>query len=77
MIRVRPVLAGARMRGDDLGLAALTIGALFYCRAKKRRVSVQECLTRYVDATALELQRSACWRCPQGKRNRGAFAMGG
>jgi hypothetical protein len=48
----------------------------FYCRSKKRRVSVGDCLEKYLDANAFEKQRSACWRCFQGKQTRMDFAVG-
>jgi len=54
--------------------AAETTG--FYCRSKKRRVSMMECLERYVDANAFENKRSACWRCYQGRKVRIDFAAG-
>ncbi len=42
----------------------------FYCGQRRRRVTLQKCLTDYVDANALCLRGSACWSCPQGKINR-------
>lgn len=48
----------------------------FYCRSKKRRVSMEECLERYVDANAFENKRSACWRCYQGRKVRTDYAAG-
>jgi hypothetical protein len=49
---------------------------LFYCRSKKRRVQVSDCLERYVDANAFDKKRSACWRCYQGKKTRTEFSHG-
>jgi hypothetical protein len=54
----------------------LRIGTLFYCRSKKRRVPVEDCLEKYVDANAFDKKRSACWRCYQGKKTRTDFAAG-
>jgi len=48
----------------------------FYCRAKKRRVTLSECLEKYVDANAFEKSRAACWRCYQGRKNRQEFSIG-
>lgn len=48
----------------------------FYCRSKKRRVTMAECLERYVDANAFENKRSACWRCYQGRKVRSDYAAG-
>lgn len=48
----------------------------FYCRARRRRVTLDKCLNDYLDANAFNQKRSACWRCPQGRRNRENFARG-
>lgn len=48
----------------------------FYCRARRRRVTLDKCLNDYLDANAFSQRRSACWRCPQGRRQREAFARG-
>ena len=58
----------------DHNLGKLKVNTIFYCRSKKRRVGVGDCLERYVDANAFENKRSACWRCFQGKRTRLEFA---
>jgi len=47
----------------------------FYCRTKKRRLTVGDCLEHYVDANAFEKRKSACWRCFQGKRTRVDYAL--
>jgi hypothetical protein len=47
----------------------------FYCRARRRRVTLDKCLNDYLDANAFSQRRSACWRCPQGRRNRECFAL--
>ncbi len=46
----------------------------FYCRTRRRRVEFCKCLDDYVDANAFERRRAACWRCPQGRRNRQEYA---
>lgn len=42
----------------------------FYCRARRRRVTLDKCLNDYLDANAFNDRRAACWRCPQGRRHR-------
>lgn len=56
--------------------APLRLEDEFYCRARRRRVTLDKCLNDYLDANAFNDRRSACWRCPQGRRNREAFARG-
>jgi hypothetical protein len=46
----------------------------FYCRPRRRRLTIEKCLDDYVNANAFANKRSACWRCPQGCANRKAFA---
>jgi DNA replication initiation complex subunit (GINS family) len=46
----------------------------FYCRARRRRLSLRKCLSDYCSANAFENKKSACWRCPQGKVNRCEYA---
>ncbi|MBI2475078.1 hypothetical protein HYV69_01500 [Candidatus Uhrbacteria bacterium] len=36
---------------------------------------MQKCIDDYCDANAFEKRRTACWRCPQGRRNRIEFAI--
>ncbi len=48
----------------------------FYCRARRRKVTYAKCLDDYVDANAFGQKRSACWRCPQGRGHREAYARG-
>ncbi len=48
----------------------------FYCRPRRRKLTIQRCLDDYVDANAFEDRRSACWRCPQGCNNRTQYAEG-
>lgn len=46
----------------------------FYCRARRRRLQLHKCLDDYLNANAFNSRRSACWRCPQGRRNREEYA---
>jgi hypothetical protein len=62
------------LRQPERKLARLSAITEFYCRTKKRRLTVGDCLERYVDANAFEKRKSACWRCFQGKRTRVDFA---
>jgi hypothetical protein len=46
----------------------------FYCRPRRRRLSIEKCLDDYMNANAFENRRSACFRCPQGCGNRRVFS---
>jgi len=46
----------------------------FYCRLRKRRLTLQKCLDDYVNANALNEKNGACWQCEQGSRNREAYS---
>lgn len=46
----------------------------FYCKARRKELPLEKCLNDYVEANAFENRRSACFRCPQGRRNRELFA---
>ena len=47
------------------------------CRPRRyRRVTLAECLRRYVDATALDQREHKCCRCPDGARRRQDVADG-
>lgn len=46
----------------------------FYCRPRRKRLTIDDCLEDYMDANAYEKQRSACYRCPLGRNVRRAFA---
>ena len=35
----------------------------FYCRPRRRRLSLDRCLDDYMMANAFADKRSACWRC--------------
>lgn len=47
---------------------------IFYCRARRRRLVLEKCLEDYVESNAFNRRKSACWRCPQGRRNRERYA---
>ncbi len=46
----------------------------FYCRPRRRRLSLEKCLEDYMNANAFATKRAACWRCPQGCNIRHQFA---
>ena len=46
----------------------------FYCKPRRRNLTLAQCMDDYVTSNALGRKRSACWLCPQGKRNRTSFA---
>ena len=46
----------------------------FLCRSRRKDLSLDRCLNDYVEANAFENRRSACFRCPQGRKNRDDFA---
>lgn len=48
---------------------------MFYCRARRKRQTLDKCLDDFVNANAFEDRRSACWRCPQGRANRADFQV--
>jgi hypothetical protein len=61
-----------RFRRADPAVATLTDS--FHCRSRRRDVTLDQCLDGYVEANAFERRRSACFRCPLGRKNREAFA---
>ncbi len=46
---------------------------VFYCRPKRRRLTVQTCLDDFVTANAFGDRRSVCHECPQGHEVRTCF----
>jgi hypothetical protein len=50
---------------------------VFYCRARRKDLTLDKCLNDYLEANAFDKRRSACFRCPQGRKNREGFAGGG
>ena len=61
-------------RGARVPEEPVEVESHFYCRARRRREPFAKCLDDYVNAKAFARRRSACWRCPQGRANRGAYA---
>ena len=57
------------MKVDTMGLTDA-----FECRARRMLVSLDKCLSDYMDADVFQRRRRACFRCPEGRRNREAFA---
>ena len=49
----------------------------FCCRCRRKDMSLDRCLNDYLEANAFEKRRSACFRCPQGRKNRDDFASAG
>jgi len=50
------------------------LNEFFYCKPRRKNLLLSKCLDDYVTSNALAKKKSACWLCPQGKKNRGAFA---
>lgn len=48
----------------------------FYCRARRRRLTLGKCLDDFLNANALDKRSSACWSCLQGRDNRESFSRG-
>lgn len=46
----------------------------FECRSRRITVSLDKCLSDYVDADVFNRRRRACFRCPDGRKNRESFA---
>ncbi|HAN32809.1 MAG TPA: hypothetical protein DCQ06_14540 [Myxococcales bacterium] len=63
------IIAAERKRTDATSLADE-----FYCRPRRRRLTVDKCLEDYMNANAFGTKRAACWRCPQGHNIRRQFA---
>ena len=49
--------------------------SVFYCRSKKRKLTMGECVDKYVESNAFDKRRSTCWRCFQGRKNRTDYAL--
>jgi hypothetical protein len=47
---------------------------IFYCRARRRRLNLQKCMTDFMNANAFDKQKSACWHCVQGRENRDDYS---
>jgi len=52
----------------------LSIDDTFYCRPRRKALTMGKCLDDYMNANAFEQKKSACWRCPQGRCNRNEFS---
>ena len=50
------------------------LNEFFYCKPRRKQLTLASCLDDYVSSNALMKKRAACWLCPQGKRNRTAFS---
>ncbi len=48
----------------------------FFCRARRKEMTLDKCLNDYLESNAFEKRRSACFRCPQGRKNRECYAGG-
>lgn len=46
----------------------------FYCKARRRQITLFKCLDDFVNANAFEKRSAACWRCQQGRLNRENFS---
>lgn len=49
----------------------------FYCRPRRRRLTIEVCLDDYCMANAFKNNRSVCYQCRYGKNNRSHFGHGG
>jgi hypothetical protein len=48
----------------------------FHCKSRRKALPLDKCLNDYLEANAFDRKSSACFRCPQGRKNREAFADG-
>lgn len=48
----------------------------FYCRPRRRKLKIEQCLEDYLNANAFEERRSACFRCSLGCANRQNYSEG-
>jgi hypothetical protein len=56
------------------GSSKLRLHDCFECRARRKQVSVEECLNDYVDADIQKHKRRACYQCITGQNIRIEFA---
>lgn len=54
--------------------ASYHLNWLFYCAPRRRRLSLEKCLDDFRDATALNLRKRVCYRCPIGRTVRQTVA---
>ena len=45
-----------------------------FCKFLNREVRTTECIDDYVNANALNIRHSPCYKCPQGLKTRMGFA---
>mgnify|MGYP001618443400 CR=1 FL=1 len=62
------------MNGMVIGRPGV-LESLLYCRARRKKLSLDKCMSDFVDANAFGKRGIACWRCPQGKANRSGFCI--
>lgn len=55
---------------------ALALNDEFACESREISLKLHECLTDYVNANALRIKASPCFKCARGQRNRVDFAKG-
>ncbi|MCB9736169.1 MAG: hypothetical protein H6745_26580 [Deltaproteobacteria bacterium] len=46
----------------------------FFCRGFALRMSIHDCMGRFVDANALSLRDKPCFKCTQGQDNRANYS---
>ena len=51
-----------------------SLADIFYCRSRRDQISLESCLDGSMEVNAMDRRRSACYRCPQGRRNRESFS---
>lgn len=61
----------------DLVQQPTALQDVFYCSARRRRMTLEQCLDDFVEVNAMTLRRRVCYRCPQGRTNREVFAGSG
>jgi len=64
------------MRFTYTALPMTELSDTFYCRPRRKELVLDKCLNDYLESNAFENRRSACFRCPQGRKNRESFAGG-
>jgi len=54
----------------------MELNETFHCKARRKTLALDKCLNDYLESNAFDRKSSACFRCPQGRKNREAFADG-
>lgn len=66
------------MAGTAAAAAALAarkkLNSTFYCKFLTRTVAISECLDDYVNANALNIRNSPCFKCSHGLKTRADFS---